>query len=608
MTEPAHFRRFTLWFALGFAALSLVPFIFGLINTPAGARYTGFQLNADDHMVYAAWMRQAMEGQFLFDNRFAVDPQPGLTFHAYFLVLGWIAKVFGIGWAATLSKAVFTGLFTILLGRLIERLSKDAFTAKLCLAISTIGAGIGFLVWHDFGQVLVRPSTLWLSKVAQGRLPIDTWQPEAFVMPSALTNSLFMVSLCLIVGVFLCVLGSRSSWRPVLPGVLCTAALMNIHSYDVLLVGLVLVGTLVGLVGAGAASKDWVIRCLVIALGAVPAAVWFVIVLRNDEVFQARAATPTYSPMFVQVLLGCLPILIAALIWLGLSNRRLALAVGAGLLLLAAIPGARDGAYWLSAPMWLGLFVLALLACYALGRTVREQEDQAPKCLLFAWFVIGLIAPYFPALFQRKLLMGIAIPIGVLAGLGLAVLLMRGERSKRNLATIMVITLLSATPMRWLMREQMLARDNVSSTTVHPVYLSSDSQSIVDRLNEIDGRKVVLALPGIRQEAQTPDAFLTPYLPDLNPFLSGFAGCYTVAGHWSETPNYLARRDEATKFFLRNTTEVERTQLLARYKIDYVVAPVPDAFPALGDLADLRGIGEPLAGGSQFVLLKVRPK
>lgn len=606
MTDPAHFRRFTLWFAVGLAALSLVPFVFGLLNTPAGATYSGFQLNVDDHMVYAAWMRQSMEGRFLFDNRFAIDPQPGLTFHLYFLVLGWIAKLTGISWAAALSKAVFSALLAVLAGRLIEPIVKDAFTAKLCLAVSTLGAGIGFLVWHDFGQVLVRPMTMWLSGIGQGKLPIDTWQPEAFVVPSALTNSLFMVSLCLILGVFLCVLQARESWRPVPPGMVCIAILMNVHSYDVLLVALVLVGMLAGLAGLGLATKQWIARCLVMAVGVIPPAMWFLHVLRSDAVFQARAATPTYSPALIQVVLGCLPILIAALIWLWRSNRNLAYLIGGGLGVLAMVSGAKDGTYWLGALLWGLLFALVLLSCYVLGRTLRGEPEAPNKILLFAWCFVGFVAPYFPALFQRKLLMGVAIPIGILGGLGLASLLLRGERSKRNLATVMVITLLAATPMRWLMREQMLARDNVSSTTVHPVYLSSDVKKIVDYLGDVKGRKVALALPGVPQAGQAPDTFLTPYLPDLNPFLSGFAGCYTYAGHWSETPQYLERRNHATRFFLKGTPSAERQTFIKEQRIDYIVAPVPDAFPALADLARVDELGHVVAGGNQFELIKVR--
>src|SRR5579859_1933840 len=104
-------RRFVWILAVCVGLLTVVPFAYGLLNTPAGGRYLGFQFGTDDQMVYAAWMRQAMTGHFLMDNRFAVDAQPGLTVHLYFWLLGLFAKAVGIPWAAAIARAVFGGLF-----------------------------------------------------------------------------------------------------------------------------------------------------------------------------------------------------------------------------------------------------------------------------------------------------------------------------------------------------------------------------------------------------------------------------------------------------------------------------------------------------------------
>ena len=67
-----------LLFALACVALAAFPTVYAVIATPPGTRYTGFQTNVDDHMVYAAWTWQAAHGALiLFDNRFAVDPAAG---------------------------------------------------------------------------------------------------------------------------------------------------------------------------------------------------------------------------------------------------------------------------------------------------------------------------------------------------------------------------------------------------------------------------------------------------------------------------------------------------------------------------------------------------
>src|ERR1700704_2470901 len=114
-------RKFVFGLALVAAILAVSPYIYGCLTAPPGTRYIGFQYNTDDHMVYAAWMRQAIEGRFLFDNRFAIDAQPGLTIHVYFWALGLLAKGTGIPLAAAIARFIFSGALVLLLYRLLRR-------------------------------------------------------------------------------------------------------------------------------------------------------------------------------------------------------------------------------------------------------------------------------------------------------------------------------------------------------------------------------------------------------------------------------------------------------------------------------------------------------
>src|SRR3954469_15152980 len=104
-------RRYVLVFAICVAIVAAFPALYALAATPPGSHYLGFEYGTDDHLVYAAWMRQAMEGRFLMDNRFAVDAQPGLTVHIYFFLLGQVARITGIAAAMFLARIGFTVLF-----------------------------------------------------------------------------------------------------------------------------------------------------------------------------------------------------------------------------------------------------------------------------------------------------------------------------------------------------------------------------------------------------------------------------------------------------------------------------------------------------------------
>lgn len=616
---------FLRWLTIGCLILLLLPAVAGHMLAPAGSTYLGYQYNFDDHMVYAAWMRQAMEGRFLFDNRFAVDAQPGLTIHIYFFLLGLIAKLVSIPVATLLARAAFSILFLVLLYRLVKGLTPDVYSNKLSLTLTVFGGGLGYLVWHNFGPSITRPESQMYSSIMLGKLPTDVWQPEGYVFSSMLTNSLFMVSLCLILGVFLCILDARKGSKAVLPGFLCMAALMNIHSYDVLLVTLTLLGFLIAAGAQKLVSKEWVIRAVCIGAGAILPALWFVYVLKHDAVFQARAATETYSPNFRQVFFGYLPMIVLAFVAFlkrtpqdpAKAQRWMAGMGGLAVLVLGMFVAAADAGdkYWMGLGAWTGITLVGYACIYLLS------GEEPIWNLLVSWAIVGLTAPYFPALFQRKLAMGLAIPWAILAALGLAALVQGRDRGSRNLITVLGIMLICGSSVRWLFREFQLIANNVSNTTVHAVYLSADGKKILDYLDQHKGsHTVVLAMPGVPNTATDqegkalPDMFVTPYLTDLNPVLAGMAGVYAYAGHWSETPDYLKRRSLATTFFLSQTTskgqpltvtDDQRRAILDTTKADYVVAPVPATFKNL-PLADVSGLGEVVVSGTQFQLIKVR--
>jgi arabinosyltransferase C len=615
-TPDGHSRIYALALVVGVAFLCVTPALLGRLG---GEGYLGLQYNTDDHMVYAAWMRQAMEGRFFFDNRFTIDPQPGLTVHVYFFVLGLIARVLGIVATMTLARATLSGLFVWLAYGLICRLTPQIFVRKLALTLTVFGAGAGFLVWHNFGVAIVKPVPPPLGTVMFGRLPIDVWQPEAFVFPSMLTNGLFMAALCLIVVAFRAVLDAKESRRAVPLGFCAFALLANIHSYDVAMMGLVLIAFLLAGLVRKQVGWSWFLRGAGIAAGAIGPALWIAHVLHADPVFRSRAATETFSPPFSQVFWG-IPFLIALAIaglWLQSGNRApvpRTRAMGAALaciLVLAMYVGSihAGNGYWMSPATW-AVAYLAMIATLCL----IWCEDLTAN-LLWAWALVGLVAIYFPALFQRKMAMGLAVPWALLASLGLAAVIARLDRGSRNLVTVLAILLISGSSFDWLVRERAFAAHDESSTTLHPAYLSADARHIVDYLNEYASihptdKIVVVAMPGIRGQSDQIDGFAPPVMPDLNPILSGLTGVYTYAGHWSETPDYGSRRNDLMAFYvpalITTGKSTDPREFLRRSQADFIVAPVPGAFPQIGEaLRDMRDYGRTVVDGSQFRLVKV---
>ncbi len=616
-------KHFALLVAVIVAAISLLPMLIGTVTSTVNNAFVGYPNATDDHMVYAAWMKQAQDFRFFFDNRFAVDAQPGLTVHLYFFVLGLLSKIVGIPWASALAKAFFAGFFVILCQRLLRKFTEDLYTIKLTLGLVVLGGGIGTLVWHKFGEAITIEVNEQLTNALQGRLPTDVWQPEGFVFPSMLTNSLFMVSMCLMIGIILALLESKDSWKPVLCGAGCVFVLTNIHSYDVLLMLLVSVGFIAISSSRKRMSGAWLLRGAAIFAGGIPSGLWIYWVLQKDPVFQARAATLTYSPNFRQVFFGYLILMVFAIIGFFFVNQKAddrfpmrralggigVIAIIATLYLMA--PNHRDG-YFMTPTMFAGVFI-AMIVC---GCLLAGDNDLFNFVL--AWALVGLVAMYFPALFQRKLAIGLSIPWAILAGMTLSSLLKDRRGAWRTLASALVVCVAGVSSVRWLERELWLIKDRVSRTTTHPLFLSRTMQDIVIALNDRSSEKrTVIAVPGAansRYDGEDPkdiDEFDPPILADLNPIVSGLTGAYSYAGHWSETPDYLVRRKNALKFFMTNARQEFRQSIIDEIDPNssvYAIGPTYGTFGQQGKsgFADPERLGEVIVKGNDYVLVKIR--
>ncbi len=612
-------RRFTLRLAIVITIIAAIPWILAAQSGPSGSFYIGSQFSTDDQMVYAAWIRQAMNGSFMFDNRFAVEAQPGLTVHIYFWILGILANLFksmgawiAIPLISNLARLAFTFLFIVLLGRFVRKIELPIFVAKAGMILATLGGGLGFMMWQAFGRIADPPKAL--GGLTDQRLPIDVWQPEAFVFASSLVNGLFMVSLCLIITVLTQIWDAQKGWRAVPLGAAAMLLLMNIHSYDVLIIAFTLVAFGAVLVAQKSIDWKWALRAAVIGLGAIPAALWFLYVMRNDPVFQARAATLTYSGTFRQLLFGILPLfLLGAVSFRGESESNKKWYAPAGLVsvsFLLFIAGSGydvEKSYFLEPITW-------LLAFAAVTATVYLGPKDKKWQFLAAWAAVGLVLPYFPQLFQRKLAMGLVIPWGFMAAYGFdwlanhavpkADVNSESFRVRRNLVTGVVFLLCCASSLYWFQREFLFIRNNVSVTTMQPIYLSSDVSQIIKKLDETPGRKILVARPGIASNSADPSfKFTSPYLPDLNAIFSGYAGVYTYAGHWSETPEYDKRRYVADGIF-QVQDPIKLNEFLRESQADYLVEPIAATFPELRS-NDLSTVGEVIFEGTQYRLIKV---
>lgn len=503
---PAWSDRATLLCIASVLILTCVPYLVVWWFLPLEHEFPGILFNSDDQGVYFAWMRQSVDGRLLFRNLFTADDQRGIYFQPFFLVLGWLARVLGgsLPLAYHAGRLVCATLALLLARSLAARISQGSLACNTALAAVCYSAGLGWLAWSD--------------RTTPNR-PVDVWQPEAITFPSLYTNALFAGALALMLAVVVCLLRAEEEgpWWAILAGA-CGLALSVVHSYDVL--HLALVWTIYLIVRTIVERRLPVLalrHALTAACIAAPGVVYMGWLYLTEPVFRERADTPTWSPAPHLYVIG-----------LGLL---LPLAAAGGWMLLR-----RDGA--------------------SQGQPGMEVQRRT-ALLLVVWPLAALAAAYLPVAFQRKLVMGIHLPLALLAGVAIAAgarsVAARMPRAAPWVAALGVLVL-APSNLRYLERDIRLAlRENRTTTYFHPAYWPQSELAAFRWLGEHSGRDAVL--------------FGYPLSLVLAP---AYSGRTVYAGHWGETPQFPARVREAEAFFGGAWDERARAEFLRRHRITHV--------------------------------------
>lgn len=466
--------RWVLIWAVLIVLLASVPYVYGVWLTPPGYTFLGLTHNIDDGAVYLSWMRQAADGHFFERNLFTNEPQPARQFNVLFLVMGWFAAI------THLPLIIVFHLFRIVLGiamilciwRFSMLFLDDPNQRKLLIPLVGLSAGIGWLIPN--------------AKMPTGS--VDVWQPEAITFLSIYLNPLFLAGLLLMLGALYWLELARREGKPrcaVYAG-LHLLVLGNVHTYDVLTVSCIWTAYLIVLVGTERRIPTRTIGlsglAAVIAAPSVGYQFW---VYSIDPIFAARVNTEIASP----------------LVWSFFE--------GYGVILIGALVGA---------------------AVLIAGHRFSERSP-----LLLVWSVVGFAIPYIPIAQQRKLVMGLHIPLCMLCAYALSRLLPRLPGTLGRTVFVAILVVAAGSNARFLATDMgMLA---VGDTAPHYAPYIHESE--------------MSAMIYLRDHATARDCILAP--PTFALFLPAFTGRQVYYGHWSETPDYAGRRARWTSLGLEWT-------------------------------------------------------
>lgn len=569
-------------------ALTALPYLWAIHQAEPEQQFQGFLWGVDDGNVYLSWIRQASEGRVLLRNQYTTVQQNPHFFNVFLLALGrvtaWTGQHPGVIFHAARLLGGIVLLVTIYL--LAAFLSRSRAVRWGALGLASLGSGFGWLAaaWAgtipDQFPVPLRPPDY-------APLPPQTWQvqPEAVTFLSLLLNPLFvwsMALMCFVLIAAVVTLERRSFGWAALTGLLLLV-IGNVHGYDIfaLHATIVLFGLLSvirGQIGLGHAAALYAVAFVIAA----PAPIWAWWAANQDPAYMAKVETAT------------------------LSVPMLDMAVGYGLVLLLALPGA-----WCAIRRWRARPRLMLPVCWALSHVALLYAVKPASVPEFHW------EPLFS--FQRKMAEGLHIPLCVLAAVGLVMAIAprvgAGRTNERAGA--------EAGPSKRL--------DNDQQKTTNDRRLDNDEQRTTDgndqrvlpagaraRMRQPRGRRgvsagllivlaVVLSMPSnamfvgdCLHHVRTNNRDLLPYLqPPIylsfeevrgieaiaeradeddivmsssltGSFIPTRARCLVFAGHWAETLRFGEAVDRVGQFLLPGRSPEVLGAWLSRLGADYV--------------------------------------
>lgn len=341
--------------------VSVLPYLIAWAATPDGLWYSGLLTNPEDGHSYLAKMRQGARGQWLFHLPYTAEPHRGEFLFTYYLALGHLARQTGLPPILVFHGARLANGFGLLMALYYAAAQVTAVRARRRFAFTLIALGSGFG---------------WLA-VLLGGMTVDLWVPEGYVFYSLLVNPHFPLAIALMLLVLTwsvtpwgvrSVRGEPGQMRRLLGAGLSAAALGLVQPMGLLTVGAAL-GSYAVLLWLQRRRPPWreIVAGLVVAAAGGP--------------FVANAyLASTRNPAFAA--------------WSALNQTP-------------------------SPPPWdyaLGYGVVLILALVGLWAALRRRRDS--DWLLVAWTASTAALLYAPFGLQRRLVMGLIVPLGLLATRG----------------------------------------------------------------------------------------------------------------------------------------------------------------------------------------------
>ena len=485
-------RRFAWTWALAFAAATALPYLLAAAAAPAGTRFTWIlPPYGEDGIAYFAWVRQAELGRVLFTMKYTALPHGQFLFLPFFLVIGWLVRLTALPAGVVMLAAKSVGVACFWLAFFRLAATFRLDRRETSLAAVLTGATSGLGGW--WALAAGADSTAM-------RTAADLWLPDVNTLWSLVWNPLFPLSLAL-------ALLAVASWERATTG----GEAREVWIAGAALGGLALVHPYVVPVQAVALTLIGVRR---LRVRAVP------LLLRVAAALLVPAA------------------IVAASYWL---NPLLRAHGDTGAMNAATVGGLALG---LGAPL---LLAVAGMAWGGGGTRTRLWP-------LAVWVAVGAVGCSLPVWFQHKLILGLHVPVCIVAATTMAAATDRLFKRRYALVAAALTVVAFGVPSHAL--NVRAAAGDLGDNKLCLFRLSDDLAGALAYLRRAtDADDVVLA--SLRVSALVP----------------AYAGNTVIWGHWAQTVDMDTRSVWLRDLLASRSPlpEEERVDRLAAAGIRYVV-------------------------------------
>lgn len=459
-------RRWLLRRSIIVLVLAALPYLAGLLFAAPDRIFSGLQVNPLDGVSYLAKLQIGAHGDWLFSLRFTAESSTGVLLFTYFVALGQVARVLGLPLIVIFHAARLAGGFALLW-------SIYALIARVVHPIEQRR--------RAWWLIALSSGLGWLALLVGRTSTSDYAIPESNTFYSLMANAHFAPAMALMIALFIGLLeAQRVTARRLSALSAASLVLAVIQPFAPVAMFVILGGTLLLMWWRDRVwPRPQFTSALIVGLITTPLLIYLYAATRMDAVLSGWSAqNQTPSPEIVDYMLGY------------------------GLLIVLAIPAARSA--WRRRSTW--------------------------DLLLLAWIVITLPLLYAPFPLQRRWSLGLHVPIGLLAAVGLSQLA-RGVWLRRALfaatlpTSIMIVVVLIA---------------GAASRSPN-IYLSTDEFA---------------ALTWLHDHAQFDDVVLSS--PEMGAFVPAFAGQRVVYGHPFETIEADRKKQLVLDFFAGRSTDALR--------------------------------------------------